>query len=203
VAGIGAAPAGVPAAWNSYVSVASAEDTARSAEAAGGRIIAQPFDVLPAGRVAVLEDPTGAPIGLWEPAERVGCQLVNEPSAYAMSLLRTHDPDAAARFYGDVFGWETEPFAPGVRLFRLPGYVGGEPAQPVARDVVAAMAEGEEPARWGVDFWVRDADSLAAGVARLGGSVAAPPFDAGPMRQAVLADPFGAAFSVTTAPRPE
>lgn len=202
VAGVGASPEGVPAVWNTYVSVASADDTARAAAAAGGRAIVAPFDVLPAGRVAVLEDPTGAPIGLWEPAERLGCQLVNEPSAYAMSLLRTPDPDAAARFYREVFGWETEPFAPGITLFRLPGYLGGEPAQPVPRDVVAAMAVAEDgtPAHWGVDFWVHDADALASRVAELGGSVLAPPSDAGPLRQAALADPFGAPFSVTTAP---
>jgi uncharacterized protein len=102
-----------------------------------------------------------------------------------------------------VFGWETEPFAPGISLFRLPGYVGGEPSQPVPRDVVAVMAEEDDPARparWSVDFWVADADALAARAAELGGSVVVPPFDSIPTRQAVLADPFGAAFSVTTAP---
>ncbi len=193
VAGVGAQPPGVAAGWNTYVSVASVSDTARSA----GRVRVEPFDALPAGRVAVIEDPAGAAVGLWEPAERQGAQLVNEPSAYAMSMLHTPDP---GDFYRDVFGWEIEPFAPGVSLFRLPGYFGGEPSQPVARDVVAVMAEAEGPAHWSVDFWVSDADSLAGRVIELGGSVVSPPYDAGPMRQAVLADPFGAAFSVTTAP---
>jgi predicted enzyme related to lactoylglutathione lyase len=205
VAGVGAAPEGVASVWNTYVSVASAEDVARAAVGAGGRVVVEPFDAMPAGRVAVLADPTGAQIGLWEPAARRGCQLVNEPSAWAMSLLHTPQPDVSATFYRDVFGWETEPFAPGVSLFRLPGYVGGEPAQPVPRDVVAAMAAMDDeaaPAHWSVDFWVSDSDALANRVGELGGRVVAPPFDAGPMRQAVLADPAGAAFSVTTAPAP-
>jgi uncharacterized protein len=200
VAGVGAQPTGVPSAWNTYVSVSSAEDATRAAEGAGGRVVFEPFDALPAGRVAVIEDPVGAVICLWEPARRLGCQLVNEASAYAMSMLHTPDPAAAARFYGDVFGWQTESFAPGVTLFRLPGYVGGEPAQPVPRDVVAVMAKADGPSYWGVDFWVGDADSLAARAPELGGGVVVAPFDAGPMRQAVLADPAGAAFSVTTAP---
>jgi hypothetical protein len=201
VAGVGAQPPGVPSAWNTYVSVASAEDAVRAAAAAGGQIVFEPFDALPAGRVAVIEDPAGGVICLWEPAQRLGCQLVNEPSAYAMSMLHTPDPDAAARFYGEVFGWQTDDFVPGVSLFRLPGYVGGEPAQPVPRDVVAVMAAEETPSYWGVDFWVDDADALAGRAPELGGGVVVAPFNAGPMRQAVLADPAGAVFSVTTAPQ--
>ncbi len=193
VAGVGLAPAGVAAGWNTYVSVASADDTARAAD----RVVVQPFDALPAGRVAVLEDPSGAAIGVWEPAERSGCQLVNEASAYAMSVLYTPGP---SDFYADLFGWQAEPFAPGMSLFRLPGYVGGEPGQPVPRDVVAVMAEDDGPARWSVGFWVGDADALAARAPELGGSVVVEPFDGVPKRQAVLADPFGAAFSVSTAP---
>ena len=195
VAGVGQAPAGVSPGWNTYVSVASADETARAAD----RVVLEPLDVLPAGRIAALEDPTGAVIGVWEPAERLGCQLVNEASAYAMSALHTPDPDAAAGFYRDLFGWETASFAPGVSLFRLPGYVGGEPQQPVPRDVIAVMAKDDGPARWSVDFWVTDVDSLAPRVPGLGGSVIVEPFDSIPTRQAVLADPFGAVFSVTTA----
>ena len=93
VAGVGQSPPGVSPGWNTYVSVASADDTARAAE----RVVVEPFDVLPAGRVAALADPGGAIVGLWEPAERRGCQLVNEAAAYAMSALHTPDPDAAAR----------------------------------------------------------------------------------------------------------
>jgi predicted enzyme related to lactoylglutathione lyase len=195
VAGVGSAPPGVPAGWNTYVSVASVEDAVRAAN----NVVVQPLDALPAGRLAALQDPGGAVIGLWEPAQRQGCQRVNEASAYAMSALHTPEPEVAARFYRDAFGWEIEEFAPGVSLFRLPGYVGGEPQQPVPRDVIAVMAKDEEPARWSVDFWVADADELAARVPGLGGSVIVEPFDSIPTRQAVLADPFGAVFSVTTA----
>jgi predicted enzyme related to lactoylglutathione lyase len=202
VAGVGVQPPGVPTVWNTYISVASAEEVALAAAGAGGRIVIEPFDALPAGRVAVIEDPAGAVFGLWKPARRLGCQLVNEPSAYAMSMLHTSEPDTCTAFYRQVFGWEVEGFAPGITLFRLPGYVGGEEAQPVPRDVVAVMAAGNEEAHWSVDFWVHDADALAGKVEDLGGGVLAAPFDAGPMRQAVLADPAGAAFSVTTAPRP-
>ena len=89
---------------------------------------------------------------------------------------------------------------PGVSLFRLPGYVGGEAEQPVPRDVVAAMAampDPDAPAAWSVDFWIADADAAAAAAPALGGSVVAPPHDAPPFRRAVLAAPDGATFSVS------
>lgn len=196
VAGVAQAPPGVSPGWNTYVSVSSVDEVAHAV----GSVVVEPFDASPAGRLAALQDPGGAVFGVWEPAERHGCQLVNEPAAYAMSALHTPEPDAAARFYRDTFGWETEEFVPGVSLFRLPGYVGGEPAQPVPRDVVAVLAKDDGPARWSVDFWVSDADASATRAPELGGSVVVAPFNSVPTRQAVLADPAGAVFSVTTAP---
>jgi uncharacterized protein len=53
------------------------------------------------------------------------------------------DADAAVAFYTQLFGWETETFGAGesaVTLWRLPGYVGGEPEQPVSREVVGVIA---------------------------------------------------------------
>ncbi len=200
VAGVGSQPDGVRVAWNTYVSVESAEQSAEAAVGAGGRVVVEPFDALPAGRVAVLADPSAAVLGLWEPRDRNGAQLVNEPSAWSMSMLQTCDADACAAFYRQMFGWETETFVPGVELFRLPGCVGGEPQQPVPRDVVAVMAPADGDPYWNVNFWVDDADAAAESAARLGGSVVAPPSDAAGMRQAVLADSHGAVFSVTTAP---
>jgi uncharacterized protein len=81
--------------------------------------------------------------------------------------------------------------------------VGGNPGQPVPRDVIAAMlplaggnGDGQKP-HWSVDFWVGDIGATADRAAELGGSVVVPPYDIPNMRQAVLADPEGAAFSAT------
>jgi predicted enzyme related to lactoylglutathione lyase len=207
VAGVGSMSTegvGSPA-WNTYVSVASADDATERARSAGARVLARPFDVLPAGRMAVLADPTGALFCLWEPRDRRGAQVVNEPSAWAMSVLHTSDPAAANAFYGDAFGWVGEPIEmgdAGTMLWRLPGYVGGEPQQPVPRDVVAVMLPIQADARqsqsyWSVDFWIDDADQAAAAAADLGGTVVLPAHDTPGFRRAVLADPEGAAFSVS------
>ncbi len=84
-------------------------------------------------------------------------------------------------------------------LCRVPGYVGGEPKQPVPRDSVAVMLEGgpEGPPHWSVDFWVADTDGAAMRAEELGGQVITPPFDIPGFSSAVLADPAGAAFSIS------
>jgi len=204
VAGVGSMPSPqTPIAWNTHVAAEDVEAVAELAQTAGGSVLVEPVDAPPAGRLAVIADPAGAAVTVWQAGSRHGAEVVNEPSAWAMSLLSTPDPETAAEFYETVFGWQREPFGdagPGVSLFRLPGYVGGEPSQPVPRDVVAAMAavpDPNAPAAWSVDFWIADAEAAAAAAPGLGGSVIAPPQDAPPFRRAMLAAPDRAVFSVS------
>jgi predicted enzyme related to lactoylglutathione lyase len=204
VAGIGSLPPGDPAlppSLSMYVRVDSADHAAAEAQAAGGTVLVEPFDAPPAGRMAVVADPTGAAVCLWEAGVREGAQVVNEAGAWSMSQLRTPDPDRAAAFYRAVFGWTTEAFGP-ITMFRLPGFVGGEPHQPVSREVVALMAQAEpgEASRWQADFWVADLEATVAAAERLGGAIIAPPFDNPVGQSAVLADPSGVSFGVSTVP---
>jgi uncharacterized protein len=203
VAAIGSPPPeGAAPAWTTYVWVDDVDAMAAAAEAAGGSVVAGPFASLDGGRLAMVADPAGAVLGLWQPGAHRGAQRVNEPGAYAMSWLRAPDPDGAAAFYGTVLGWTTEPFGDAT-MFRLPGYVGGEPWQPVSREVVAVMtsAAPDEPARWDVDFWIADADAAAARAPELGGAVVADPYDTPGFREAVLADPAGATFRISALKR--
>jgi predicted enzyme related to lactoylglutathione lyase len=206
VAGIGSMPsAGGPATpmWSTQIRVASADAAASAVERAGGRVLVEPFDAPPAGRLAVVADPAGAVLCTWEAGDREGAQLVNEPRAWAMSTLNTADPEGSKEFYGAVFGWDTDVFDAGgakITLFRLPGYQGGEPRQPVPRDVVAVMlpvAPGTAQSHWSVDFWIDDADLAVATATRLGGQLVASPRDTPGFRSAVLADLGGAIFSVS------
>ena len=199
VAGIAAAPGDLAPGWLTHVKVSDVETAVAAAQAAGATLALAPLDASPAGRLAVLVDPTGAPFAVWEPELREGAILVNEPGAWAMSALRTSDPGRAAAFYAAVFGWQAEAWGP-VHLLRLPGYDGGTDEQPVPRDVVAVMAPlgpADGRARWDVDFWVADAEAAAARAQELGGRVLAAPHARPPFVTAVLADPAGAAFSVS------
>ena len=196
-AGAGAPqPAGTPAAWTTYVWVDDADQVAARAAAAGGTVVREPFDSLDGGRMAIVADPAGAALGVWQPGEHRGARVVNEPGAWAMSALSTPDPEGAEAFYGTVFGWETLAFGDVATMFRLPGFVGGEPQQPVPRDVVAVMMPGERAA-WNAGFWIDDVDTAAERAAALGGSVLSPPADTPFGRDAVLADPAGAVISLS------
>ncbi|HEX5908968.1 MAG TPA: VOC family protein [Thermoleophilaceae bacterium] len=206
VAGLAPMPEAVQHAdgvWMTHVAVDDAAATAEAATAAGGHVLAGPLDVSPAGTLVVITDPGGAGFCAWEPEGRAGAELINEPGAWSMSVLRTGDADVADAFYGTLFGWQAEPFGPpegGAALYRLPGYVGGTPTQPVPRDVVAVRmsAEDGEAPGWALDFWIDDAEEAVARAAELGGTVVAGPYDAPPaFRQAVLSDPQGGAFSVS------
>ena len=199
VAGVGALPQGAPApSWITHVRTDSADATADAVRDAGGAVVVEPFDVPPVGRMAVLDDPTGARFCAWEADGREGAQRINEPSAWSMSALHTPDPPRAQDFYRAVFGWEPEPFGPAWML-RLPGYVGGEPNQPVPRDVVAMMFPGEDTAHWRPDFWIADVDGAASTVSARGGRVIEAPaeFSGAPFKSGVLADPYGAEFSLS------
>jgi predicted enzyme related to lactoylglutathione lyase len=213
VAGIGSEPGGAPTTptWDTYVSVASADETAGRVREAGGAVPVAPFDVLDVGRMAVCADPAGAAFRLWEPHGFTGAQVVNVAGAWNWSTLATPDVRAAIAFYGTVFGWETTPMHLGqdeVVLVRRPGYgeflerfepgirrrhaAGGLWAE--FSDAVAwftAAGEGA-PARWDVTFAVEDADAAARRAEELGGTVVQGPFSSGVTRIAVLHDPQGA-----------
>jgi predicted enzyme related to lactoylglutathione lyase len=191
-----------PVVWMTYVWVDDAEKTARRVEEAGGRVVAGPFESLDGGRIVDFADPSGAVLGAWQAGAGKGAQAVNEASAWSWSQLYTRDLESSKAFYGSVFGWETSTFGEGddaPTMWRVPGYFGGQPQQPVSRDVVAGMAAAPDgtPAHWQIDFWVDDVDATVANADSMGGRVVVPAYDASIFRQAVLADPQGAVFSVS------
>jgi predicted enzyme related to lactoylglutathione lyase len=196
--------------WTTYVWVEDVDGTVAKVRESGGSVPKEPFDSLDGGRIAVIADPAGAALGIWAPGAHEGAQLVNEPSAYSMSALMTNDPEGSKRFYNDVFGWGIETFEMGedeMVMWLVQGYVGGEPEQPVRRDVVATMlpatANGDgPPPHWDVDFWIADVDAAAAKVEELGGQVLTPPYDipGTGLRQGAFMDPQGATFSLTQPP---
>ena len=215
VAAVGSIPEAAPpmAMWNTYVSVESADETAAKVGEAGGSAVMEPFDVMDAGRMAVLTDTEGAAFCAWQAKEHQGAQIVNEHGSLNFNGLATRDVDAAKKFYGAVFGWTTLALGGGAEMWTLPGYgdylerdnpgirkmiaeVGGPEG---FEDVVASInpipdEEPDTPPHWSVTFATDDADATAAKAGELGGKVIAPPFDAPWVRMTVIQDPQGAAL---------
>src|SRR5437764_2200536 len=103
--------AGAPPVWNSYITVESADDALARAGELGATVHAQAFDVFDVGRMGVVQDPQGAFFLTWQPKSHIGASLVNGPGALSWNELATTDVDASAAFYGQLFGWTTEPMA--------------------------------------------------------------------------------------------
>ncbi|WP_127127835.1 VOC family protein [Georgenia sp. SYP-B2076] len=207
-----AGPRDGTATWNTYVAVDDADDWARRLVALGATVRSAPADAGEGGRGAVLADPEGVELRLWQPRRRLGAQAVNEPGAWNFSDLHTGDPEAATAFYAEAFGWSIEDVGFG-RMIRRPGYgdhleatsdpdirarqsaVSTPPGFEDAIGWLAPIAPGETP-HWHVSFAVADRDRTAADAERLGGHV----LDAAETewtRTALLRDPQGAEFTAS------
>jgi len=189
VAGIGQAPPLSRPSWNTHVRVEAIGPSLVRAEQAGGRVLAGPFGVGSEGALAVVADATGVPFFLSEPGRGDDAVLADVPDSWAMSSLHTTDIDAAASFYGTMFGWELDsvPDA-GFALWRLSGEI-------VA--VVSATDGVAVPPHWSVNFAVRDADALAEHAVTLGGTIVLAPMNTPGFRNAVIGDPQGAFIAVS------
>lgn len=208
VAAVSSQPEGAagPATWNTYVRVEDADATAGKVRAAGGAVLAEPFDVGDSGRMAIFADPAGAAFCVWQAKQHRGAAIVNEPGSLNFNDLHTRDLDGAQPFYAAVFGWEIIHGS----FWALPGYgdfleqrtpgmrknMGEMGAPERFEDVVASVSltPDAEP-HWGVTFAVDDADAVAAKAAELGGTVVVPPVDAPWVRMTILSDPQGATFT--------
>jgi predicted enzyme related to lactoylglutathione lyase len=194
VAGIHEHAADQGTGWGSSISVDDADQAASRARELGATVLAEPFDVPDAGRTAVLRDPSGAVVSLWQPQGHAGAGLVNEVGTWTWNELTTPDLAAAKAFYAALFGWGAQDI-PGSfprTSFSLGDLLVGGGHAP-------APQEGPDP-RWTISFRVADADQSVARAQELGGSVLLPPLDIPAGRFAIVADPAGASFSVTAVP---
>src|SRR5262245_41619546 len=99
---------GVPPHWATYVTVTNVDQAVAKAKSLGGTVMAGPMDVAEHGRMAVLHDPTGAAINLWQVKQHQGVALWGEVGTFCWSELLTRDTAAATKFYTALFGWTTK-----------------------------------------------------------------------------------------------
>ena len=177
-------------AWTSYFTVQGADDTAQRAKDLGGTVVQEPFDVFDAGRMAVIQDPTGAVFAVWEPKQDIGARVFGEPGALGWTELYTYDTDAASRFYAGLFGWSAGPGPGGdgdeYSVFQLNG-------TPAAGMMAIKKEWGEVPPNWSIYFVVASLDATADKAKGMGAREVMPPTDVeGVGRFVFLQDPQGA-----------
>jgi len=183
---------GRPPMWNTYIAVDDVDAAVDKVGPAGGQVLMAPFDIGEAGRMAVVADPTGPAVGLWQANRHIGATLVGEPGAPIWNELITDKPESALAFYEAVVGLthSAVEMAPGQNytLLKVGGNDVGGCTEPPMQGV---------PNVWHVYFAVDDADATATKAAEGGGQVMVQPFDIPSVgRSAVLTDPQGAVFSV-------
>ena len=183
-----------PTAWSIYFATEDADKTSKAVKDAGGKVMAEPFDVMGAGRMAVFQDPAGAFFSVWEPGTHKGFEIQpGQPGTYAWSELNTNDVDKAKDFYKKVFGWgsKTTPMGPG-----QPDYTEWQlDGMSIAGGTTMATAMGAPP-HWLIYFASSDVDATTKKVKELGGNVMLEPQDFPGGRFSIVSDPQGGAFGL-------
>jgi predicted enzyme related to lactoylglutathione lyase len=187
---------GMPDVWSIYLATDNAEKTVETATAEGGQVVAPAMAVGDLGTMAVITDPGGAAIGMWQPGVHKGFGVLTEAGAPSWFELHTRDYDGAINFYRNVFGWDTRTMSDTPELhYTVMDNPAGEGELAGIMDASAFLPEGV-PSYWIVYFGSDDADATVAKTVELGGSVVRPAEDTPYGRLAVLADPTGAKFSI-------
>lgn len=196
VAGIGGTqdPNG-PSAWMVYIGSKDAAATAKKVEAAGGKVVAAPFDVLDSGRMAVFQDPTGAFISVWQPKAMQGADVMYGTGSFAWTELNARGIDKARKFYGDVFGWTVKetPMGEGQPMYTEFQHQGDSIAGGME---MMPMVPAEVPSYWQIYFGVDDVNRSFKKAIELGGKELVEPVDFPGGRFAILQDPQGAVFGL-------
>jgi uncharacterized protein len=183
----------VPPHWMLYIMVENADASASKVEPLGGKVIVAPFDVMDAGRMAVIVDPTGAHFCLWQANKSVGNGIAGVHGTLCWADLSTPDPERAKAFYSGLFGWQIMPGEKDtsgyLHIKNGEHFIGGVPP--------AAHRQPGMPSHWLAYFQVDDVDATANKAKEMGARLFLPPMSMeGVGRFSVIADPQGAAFAI-------
>lgn len=184
---------GIPPHWLIYITVANADEAVAKAQQLGAKILAPAFDVMDAGRMAVVQDPTGAIFCPWQANRNQGIGIAQVHGTLCWADLSTDDPKRASEFYSKFFGWQiaSDPNDKSGYMHIKNGehFIGGVPP--------AAYRQPGVPPHWMAYFQVDDVDATAAKAKQMGANLYLPPTTMeGVGRMSVIADPQGAVFSI-------
>ena len=184
---------GIPPNWLLYVGVENADAAVNRTAELGGKVHMPAFDVGEMGRMAILQDPTGAVFAVWQAKTGPGLGAIGENGALCWADLSTPDPEAAGKFYSGLFGWEmmkdTDDSSGYLHIKRGEDFIGGIP--PVKH------RQPGMPAHWLIYFQVASCDDSAAKAKGLGANFYVEPMTIEKVgRMAVVADPQGAVFAL-------
>jgi len=182
----------MPSVWSTYVNVDDADATLAKVTEAGGAVLQPPFEIPGGGRIAVIADPAGAAICLFEGQGENGMKLKDEVGAPCWFDCMTRDIEAARPFYETVFAWTSAEMG-----MEMPYTVFSHGDEQICGIMtIPGGVPAEVPSHWVVNFVVADADAAAEYVTANGGMVNMAPMDTPFGRSCAIADPWGAVLNV-------
>lgn len=184
---------GIPPYWMIYITVENADAAAAKAQQLGGTAFGPAFDVMDAGRMAVIQDPTGAVFCVWQAKKNAGIGIAGVNGTLCWADLSTPDVKRATDFYTGLFGWQiaADPKDPSGYMHIKNGehFIGGIPP--------AAHRQPGMPAHWLAYFMVDDVDATANKATAMEAKLLLPPKTMeGVGRMSFIADPQGAVFAI-------
>lgn len=197
VAGMGQMPPGAPypSTWTIYFGARDLDASAARIRELGGQVMMGPMDVMREGRMLVALDPCGAAFGLWQPGLHHGAGRVDEAGAMVWREVNVREVAPARAFYTGLFGLEARPLeSPGVVYETL--HLGAKTVGGIMQ--MDASWPADIPAHWMNYFAVDDVDAALRRSENAGGRTCVPAFETPYGRMAVVADPWGATFSIMT-----
>lgn len=183
----------IPPYWQSYINVEDLDASVKKCEAHGATIIDPPCDIMEAGRMAIIKDPTEAMVILWQAKEHIGAGLVNEVNTFCWAELQTRGADKAVEFYKSVFGWDVE--VDDKPPFYMTCSVKGHYNCGIF-DMDKVNLPANIPSHWAVYFNVENLDNSLELVKDLGGKALIDPVEIDPGRFATISDPQGAVVTL-------
>jgi hypothetical protein len=189
---------GMPPNWMPYIAVDNADQAVDKVKHLGGTALCPAFDVGESGRMAVIQDPTGAHFCVWQARKNTGLGIAHVAGTLCWADLSTPDPKRAADFYSRLFGWQImadEKDKSGyLHIKNGEHFIGGIPP--------TAHRPAGVPPHWLAYFWVDDVDASARKAQQMGANLCVAPMTIENVgRMAVIADQQGAVFAIFNAPR--
>lgn len=176
--------------WKAYISVKDIEATIKQATALGASLKNGPTTVGEMGQMALLHDPTGAQISLWQynqqqPSESA---MSNEVGSFSWLELVTNDSAKSTQFYTKLFGWTSKQDS------LMPSYTMFYNQDSMVCGMIEIAKGGENvPPHWLVYFSVDDCDKRTSQALQLKAKVIAEPKNIPEVgRVSILSDPQGA-----------
>lgn len=189
---------GYPDMWSTYLRVDDIAASMAAATNAGAISYMDPMDVPEQGKMAMLGDPSGASIGLWEFGGHTGFQAHEEAGASAWHELHSKDYPAAVSFYQGVFGLQAS-VTSDTPEFRYTTLTDGDKELAGVMDASGYLPD-EVPSNWQVYFQADDVDAAVAKALTLGATVINEAEDTPYGRLAGLTDCTGAMFKLIQPP---